>query len=194
MNKREKNKVIIRKRLLKEALFLFSTKGFENTTIDEIVIACNIAKGTFYNYYTDARALLDGVTNQINIEIQLAIQESRKNSTCIYDFLYTSFKGYFDYVSRDDLINFFQKNHSYIRSVSYNRHTIKLIITDLEEALKSQKLRTKFKNELHLRLLTMIFMSAASDLFLNIQTTEEAISNDEMAAFLADLFSKGLEE
>jgi hypothetical protein len=40
----------------------------------------------------------------------------------------------------------------------------------------------------------MIFMSAASDLFLNIQTTEEAISNDEMAAFLADLFSKGLEE
>ena len=38
--------------LLEIAYKLFVTKGYDNTSVDEIISEANIAKGTYYYYFT----------------------------------------------------------------------------------------------------------------------------------------------
>ena len=40
---------------------LFLAKGYANSTINDILVALNIAKGTFYHYFASKEALLDAV-------------------------------------------------------------------------------------------------------------------------------------
>ena len=55
---------------LSVAYNLFITKGYDNTSVDEIIEKVNIAKGTFYYYFTSKEEMLDEVINKmINEEI-----------------------------------------------------------------------------------------------------------------------------
>lgn len=56
--------------ILSVAYILFITKGYDNTSVDEIIEKVNIAKGTFYYYFTSKEEMLDEVINKmINEEI-----------------------------------------------------------------------------------------------------------------------------
>ncbi len=59
MGKLEQNKLEKRKRLENAAYQLFTTKGFQNTSVNDIVTHANVAKGTFYLYYNDKNDLLN---------------------------------------------------------------------------------------------------------------------------------------
>ena len=52
LSKRESQKQQLRERILVEALILFSEKGADKTTVADIVQQCDIARGTFYNYFS----------------------------------------------------------------------------------------------------------------------------------------------
>lgn len=52
-------KAMKRQRLLDAAYDLFQTKGADGTTIDEIARRAQVAKGTFYLYFRDKKAILD---------------------------------------------------------------------------------------------------------------------------------------
>lgn len=47
--------------LMNAALDLFATKGFEATTVNEIVEKAKVAKGTFYNYFTSKTEILQAL-------------------------------------------------------------------------------------------------------------------------------------
>jgi AcrR family transcriptional regulator len=52
-----------RKQELKETMYLnamklFTEKGFDQVTVDEITAACGVAKGTFYNYFPKKESIL----------------------------------------------------------------------------------------------------------------------------------------
>lgn len=53
MGKIEQNKKIKMESLLNTAFTLFTSKGFQNTSISDIVKNAGVAKGTFYLYFTD---------------------------------------------------------------------------------------------------------------------------------------------
>lgn len=53
MEKSEENKKLKQERLLETAFHLFTEKGVENTSIQEIVDLAGVAKGTFYLYFKD---------------------------------------------------------------------------------------------------------------------------------------------
>ena len=96
LGKREIQKQQVRERILDEALSLFSERGFEKTTVADIVGQCDIARGTFYNYFPDMNSLFDALINQLNQRIIEAIQHTRKQTDNLYDYLYGTFKSYFD--------------------------------------------------------------------------------------------------
>ena len=72
------DKISKRNRLLKSAYLLFTKKGINKTTIQDIVDAANVAKGTFYLYFEDkyhiqeeliiekSKEILDNSINELN--------------------------------------------------------------------------------------------------------------------------------
>jgi AcrR family transcriptional regulator len=51
LGRRERNKQKVRNRLYAAALELFSEKGYEHTSVDEIAEAADVARGTFFNHF-----------------------------------------------------------------------------------------------------------------------------------------------
>ena len=188
--KREINKEKAKKRLLKEAFLLFTIRGYEQTTVADIVSACEIGRGTFYNYYPDVKAIFSAVIEDVNFQIQTVIKESRKDAHGIYEFLYLSFKSYFDFVSTKEISAFFKANQAYIRDATYASNSIQQMISDIHDDFKAHKVIGDFKEDYEFQLLSVMLIGAPSELFLNMHFSERNISTDEMAEFLAKMFTK----
>jgi AcrR family transcriptional regulator len=74
--KRAQNKEAIRKRIVKSALTLFQTKGFETTTTKAIARKAGIAEGTVFNYF---RTKEDIALSFFEEEVDHAIAAVREN-------------------------------------------------------------------------------------------------------------------
>jgi AcrR family transcriptional regulator len=85
----EKAEVDRRQAILGNASELFARKGYHGTTIDEIVQATGIAKGTFYIYFDSKEALLLEVVRQLvdetmkQIDLKLSNGEDRDFITSV---------------------------------------------------------------------------------------------------------------
>ena len=64
MKKGEKRK----HELLKIAYEMFLRRGYENTSVDEIIAKAQIAKGTFYYYFRSKDNLLDTLSDVLDAE------------------------------------------------------------------------------------------------------------------------------
>lgn len=58
-------KEIRKKELIKIAYELFITKGYENTSVDEIIAKAGIAKGTYYYHFESKEQMLEDVVNMM---------------------------------------------------------------------------------------------------------------------------------
>ena len=181
-------------RILEEALNLFSERGLDKTTVADIVERCAIARGTFYNYFPDMNALFDALIEQLNQQVVEAIQHTRKNTTNLYDYLYGTFKSYFDLIGSEQMIQFHIVNQAYIRQSSYQSDLIKVIVKNLNRDLKSD-LKVKAFNQKHeFLLLSYMLVGAPPELFLATHTTDINLTSEQLATFLTKLFYKVLME
>lgn len=73
--RRELNKLQCRNRILKMSRRLFTAKGFENATIEDIAEAAEISKATLYNYFSSKEQLLQGIADAALEEIRQLIRE-----------------------------------------------------------------------------------------------------------------------
>lgn len=73
--RRERNKAQCRSRILKMSRRLFTAKGYENTTIEDIAEASEISKATLYNYFSSKEHLLLGIAEAALEEIRQLIRE-----------------------------------------------------------------------------------------------------------------------
>ena len=56
--------------ILDSAGVLFTTKGYDNTSINDILFDLGIAKGTLYHYFKSKEAILDALIARINREMK----------------------------------------------------------------------------------------------------------------------------
>jgi len=194
LGKREIQKQQVRERILDEALSLFSERGIEKTTVADIVGQCDIARGTFYNYFPDMNSLFDALINQLNQLIIEAIQHTRKQTDNLYDYLYGTFKSYFDLIGSEQMIQFHIVNQAYIRQSSYQSDLIKVIVKNLNRDLKSDLNIKAFNEKYEFLLLSYMLVGSPPELFLATHTTDINLSSEQLATFLSKLFYKVLME
>ena len=194
LGKRELQKQQVRERLLAEALYLFSEQGLEKTTVSDIVDRTGIARGTFYNYFTDINSLFDALIESLNIRVKESIQQARIQSDNVYDYLYNTFKNYFDLIGTEEMIRFHVVNQAHIRQSSYQSEIIKVIVKNLNRDLKSDLKINAFSEKYEFLLLSYMLVGAPPELFLATHTTDIKLSSEQLAAFLAKLFHKVLME
>lgn len=194
LGKREIQKQQVRERILDEALSLFSERGFEKTTVADIVGQCDIARGTFYNYFPDMNSLFGALINQLNQRIIEAIQHTRKQTDNLYDYLHGTFKSYFDLIGSEKMIQFHIVNQAYIRQSSYQSDLIKVIVKNLNRDLKSDLNIKAFNKKYEFLLLSYMLVGSPPELFLATHTTDINLSSEQLATFLSKLFYKVLME
>ena len=73
--RRELNKLQCRSRILKMSRRLFTEKGYDETTIEDVAEAAEISKATLYNYFSSKEALLLGIAETALGEIRQLVRE-----------------------------------------------------------------------------------------------------------------------
>jgi len=192
--KREAQKQQIRERLLAEALLLFSEQGLEHTKVSHIVEKSGIARGTFYNYFSDINTLFDALIEQLNDRIHQQILITRKETHNVYDYLYKTFKSYFDIIGTPEMVKFHIINQAQIRQRSYQSTMVKTLVKDLNRDLKSSKKIKAFTEKYEFLLLSFMLVGAPPELFLATHTSDVNLSSEQLATFLSKLFYKVLME
>ena len=156
---------------------MFSEKGADKTTVADIVQQCDIARGTFYNYFSDINTLFDALINQLNQRVKEAVQQTRKESNTVYEYLYGTFKSYFELIGTTEMIQFHLINQAYIRQSSYQSEIIKIIVKNLNRDLKTE-LKVKAFNEKHeFLLLSYMLVGTPLELFLANYSTNINLSS-----------------
>ena len=192
-SRRELNKIEKRERIIKSGLQLFAEKGLENTSISDIVEGSKIGRGTFYNYFSSPKDVFCEILDRLNNEINFEVKQAQIGVTNAYDFLYGSFKAYFDLVSTGNMILFHKNNQNQIRSVSYNSESILSLVLNMQEDLK-RFAEVSFVDEKYFKMFSLVAISSASELFVCLHQNYFESTKNEMAHFLAKLFVSGLKE
>jgi AcrR family transcriptional regulator len=73
-SRRERKKRDLRERIYRAALELFRAHGYEQTTVQEIADAADVAKGTFFNYFATKEHVLAAYHGRMAEEILAAIE------------------------------------------------------------------------------------------------------------------------
>ncbi|NJE84869.1 TetR/AcrR family transcriptional regulator [Thermococcus sp. CX2] len=85
-----------RERILKAAEELFAEKGYDKTTVDEIVEKAGVAKGTFYNYFKSKEELIKIVALQ-SLPYSAIREELEREHESLTEFLHSIAKAYIVY-------------------------------------------------------------------------------------------------
>jgi AcrR family transcriptional regulator len=70
ISRRERKKDETRERITQAAIELFSERGYEATTVDEIAAKADVAKGTFFNYFPRKESVFDALSEQRALEME----------------------------------------------------------------------------------------------------------------------------
>ena len=70
LTRRERKKEETKERIFNAAMKLFRSRGFEETTIEEITEKADVAKGTFFNYFPRKEEVLRYLSEQWLEEVE----------------------------------------------------------------------------------------------------------------------------
>ena len=87
MTNRQRAAMETRRRLLETGKRLIAQQGFCNVSIDDIVKACGVARGTFYTYFRNKEDIVQAISCQPCGDIEAVIEEidgTAEEKLCCY--------------------------------------------------------------------------------------------------------------
>lgn len=146
---REQKKKQTKAAILDAALTLFSRKGYDNTSIEELSRAAGIGKGTIYTYFnTKSEIFLAFCEEQLEFVYKELAEKSDVRAPLIQQLL-TMFMGEFQFISRNKEFGrilmremVFPKELTVDRSRELDNKYIDLLVPMFKEAQSKGELRT----------------------------------------------------
>lgn len=192
LSKVDKNKKNKEMSLLNSAYELFTTKGVNNTTINDIVKKAGVAKGTFYLYFKDKYEILDEIVLNKSSDLIIKAYESVDNSNiedftegviCFTDYIIEYFK------ENKIMLNVIHKNLSWgIYKEAMRRKCnskIEEIYNEFVKGLKSTGVKIEDVDNILFIIIEMIGTTSYSSIILN-----EPTNIDEMKPILFNIIRK----
>lgn len=78
MNRRERKKIHSKNAIIEAAVKLFSEKGFQETSVADIMNEADLGIGTFYNYFASKEEILKSLLGQIVDNIRQSFEQFMK--------------------------------------------------------------------------------------------------------------------
>lgn len=146
---RDQKKKQTRKAILEAALDLFSSRGYEQTSIDQLAQAAGIGKGTVYSYFqTKSEIFLAFCEEQLEFVYQELAARSNPE-TPLLEQLLTLFMGEFRFVSRNREFGrillretIFPKDFTGARARELDDKYIDMLTPIFKQAQRREELRT----------------------------------------------------
>lgn len=191
---REKKKKQTRSAILKAAQHLFSKKGYDNTSIDELAKQAGIGKGTIYSYFqAKSEIFLAFCEEQFQFVYQELIDKSDPDAPLIKQ-LMTIFMGEFQFVSRDKEFGrilmretIFPKDLTDDRSREIDNKYIDLLVPILKKAQLRRELRTDLELILVTGHLYALYIMTISAWYMG-----RLLSEEDVAQAMEMLFEQAL--
>lgn len=168
--------------LLKIAYNMFLTKGYDNTSIDDIINEAQIAKGTYYYYFESKESTLEEVINMmINEEVESA-KRILNSPISIPEKLVGVITSLRPKIDEQEIQNILNKKENIVMHEKINNRIIEEAIPLLEQIVNEGIQSNIFKcNHINERLRMLLIMSNElfdSDKF-NINEVEVFIDTAE---------------
>ena len=94
--RRQRKKDALRARIVSTAIELFSTRGIDNVTVEEIAETADIGKGTIYNYFETKEdvivAFIVDIERQVQAKLRSFASSKRRLDAILTDFIRLQFR------------------------------------------------------------------------------------------------------
>ncbi len=88
-SRRERRSAELRERLFRSALSLFASKGYAETTVEDITEAADVGKGTFFNYFPSKEHILMAFGEMQLGRLEAVIREAEQSDLPMRDVMRT---------------------------------------------------------------------------------------------------------
>jgi AcrR family transcriptional regulator len=129
ITRKEKERLLRQNAILEAAVGFFASKGFRDTTLEEIALAAEFGKGTIYNYFDSKEDIYSAIIDDVSTNLYKIIKQADSGSVNAVEFFVYYSKLLFQYCfDNQDAIKV------YIREVAH--FTTDIFITDRTEINK----------------------------------------------------------
>lgn len=192
---REKKKERNRAAILNAALKLFTRKGYENTSIDELARAAGLGKGTIYTYFQSKSEIFLAFCEEQLEGVYRKLEEKPVGESSLLDQLLMLFMEEFRFISRNKEFGrifmretVFPKELTVERSGELDNKYIELMVPMFKQAQKRSELRT----DLELILVTghfyALYIMTVSGWYMG-----RLLSEEDVRMVLESLFEQALQ-
>jgi len=97
LTRKERERLFRKQEIIDASVILFASKGFNNTTLDEIAASSEFGKGTIYNYFNSKEEIYSAIVEDVSKNLKQIINQADKAAESASDFvkIYTSSLFYY---------------------------------------------------------------------------------------------------
>ncbi len=182
-NRKGRNKIISRDLITDHAVRLFDEKGVEATSINAIVRAAGIAKGTFYLYFEDKNDLVEAVLSRYTREFLGEVILPNRQLPRIKDLA-------------GDVIDYFSRNRLYLEELRKNLSSSRQYQSTAEAVAAFAEVVRDFLNPQddyeigNWDVYTRVLLGMILDVCHKALTEEETVGRKEAEEMLGDVLKR----
>ncbi len=87
MSRKERERLFRKQEIIDASVKLFASKGFNNTTLDEIAASSEFGKGTIYNYFSSKEEIYSAIVEDVSKNLKQIINPADKTAESATDFV-----------------------------------------------------------------------------------------------------------
>ena len=188
--KKKQNREII----INAARTVFAKKGYDNSSVREIIGATNLGAGTFYNYFPDKLSVFKSINERIVSDFSHNFLQEIEKSSTFEEIVQTVFSTWFNWISDKENDHLFIKNNKKylldLKWLSSRSKEYKIFYNNIFKVIVDLSKKTEFPNNDISFMITSVIAIATSlgDEILSRQD----ITPEDATAFATKLFIKGL--
>ena len=188
--KREQTKVLNRAAILNAARKVFLKRGYDGTSVRDIIRQTGLAAGTFYNYYPDKESVFKAIIDHYLQSLSIKVRAERTRATNLEDFIRPAYGVFFSNIAEDpEAYELTRKNESVLTTM-YKSSLMEIISATLRDDIK-QAVETGIIPEVDSEMLTACFVGIAYELGQTMIRRHPA-NPEAMTEFATRLFLGGI--
>lgn len=154
---------------------IFSNIGLDGASVAAVVAASDISTGTFYNYFGTTKAVFDDIVEDIVRDLVTITDNARQHAGSLNEMLFAAAYEFLNYMVREDLLPFLERNQHYIRNFLRVRDSGRRLINGISDDLNRTIVGTGGVAESDLIFIAQIVISNSIDAALTMwpRSTED---------------------